>query len=132
MALVQLDRALLYDFTLRGRRVRLWKRLGESYEHVLLKALGYALFMDRYPTLEIERSVGLRYKPDLVATGGAGARFDFWGECGAVSVRKIAWLLKHAGVGQLVIFKLRVNAGALAASLLRLLQRLALRGAIFF
>jgi hypothetical protein len=90
-----LDRAVLYDFELAGRRVRLWKRLGESYEHVLMKALAYAMFVPLYPGLEIERRVGLRYKPDLVAQGSDG-RFLFWGECGANSVRKTAWLLKHA------------------------------------
>lgn len=114
---MQLDQALLYDFELRGRRVRLWKRLGESYEHVLLKALGYAMFVDDYPELEIERGVGLRYKPDLVAPGDGGARFNFWGECGATSVRKAAWLLKHAGVRRLVLFKMMGNVGALAAEL---------------
>ena len=100
-----LDLAAHYDFELAGRRVRLWKRLGESYEHVLMKALGYAMFVSQYPTLQIERRVGLRYKPDLVAQGEDG-RFLFWGECGANSVRKTAWLLKHAGVERLVLFKI--------------------------
>jgi hypothetical protein len=58
-----LDRAQLYDFELAGRRVRLWKRLGESYEHVLMKALGYAMYVAEFPSLEIERRVGLRYRP---------------------------------------------------------------------
>ena len=31
---------MLYDFELVERRVRLWKRPGESYDHVLMKALG--------------------------------------------------------------------------------------------
>ena len=91
-----LEQALLYDFELAGRRVHLWKRQGESYGHVLMKALGYAMFVGEYPELEVERRVGLRYKPDLVARGGRRARFLFWGECGATSVRKVAWLLKHA------------------------------------
>ena len=102
---MQLDRALLYSFELAVRRVRLWKRLGESYEHVLMKALGYTMFVGEFPMLEIEQPVGLRYKPDLVARGDDG-RFLFWGECGANSVRKTAWLLKHAGVERLVLFKI--------------------------
>src|ERR671921_2533168 len=103
---------MLYDFELVGRRVRLWQRRGESYGHVLMKALGYAMFVGRYPNLEIELPVGLRYKPDLVslneAEGGrprAGARFRFWGECGMVSMRKVAWLLKHGDAERLVLFK---------------------------
>ena len=79
----------LHLFELAGRSVRLWQRPGETYGHVLMKALGYAMFVGEYPGLEIELAVGLRYKPDLVALNGpgggrtrAGARFLFWGECG--------------------------------------------------
>ena len=110
---------MLHDFTLAGRRVRLWQRPGETYEHVLLKALGYAMYVGEFPQLEIEPKVGLRYYPDLVArTDGPGRPpFAFWGECGLVSMRKVAWLLKHAGVERLALFKLATNAGALAAEL---------------
>jgi hypothetical protein len=104
---------MLYDFELAGRRVRLWQRRGESYGHVLMKALGYAMFVGEYPNLEIELPVGLRYKPDLISlnegAGGrlrAGARFRFWGECGMVSMRKVAWLLKHGDAERLVLFKI--------------------------
>ncbi|MCA1567776.1 MAG: hypothetical protein LC803_19450 [Acidobacteria bacterium] len=99
---------MLYDFELAGRRVRLWQRTGESYEHVLMKALGYAMFVGEFPAMEIEQRVGLRYKPDLVARGGAefALPFAFWGECGQTAVRKTAWLLKHAGVARLVLFKI--------------------------
>ena len=100
-----LDRAVLYDFELAGRRVRLWKRLGESYEHVLMKALGYAMFIEEYPTLEIEQHVGLRFKPDLVARDAAG-QLLFWGECGRNSAIKTAWLLKHTRVERLALFKI--------------------------
>jgi hypothetical protein len=70
------------------------------------------MFVGEYPSLEIERPVGLRYKPDLVSLnegeGGrprAGARFHFWGECGMVSMRKVAWLLKHGDAERRVLFK---------------------------
>jgi hypothetical protein len=104
---------MLYDFELAGRRVRLWQRRGEGYGHVLMKALGYAMFVGEYPNLEIELPVGLRYKPDLVSLnegeGGrprVGARFRLWGECGMVSMRKVAWLLKHGDAERLVLFKI--------------------------
>ena len=109
---------MLYDFELAGRRVRLWQRRGESYGHVLMKALGFAMFVGEYPNLEIELPVGLRYKPDLVAPndgGGrprAGARFLFWGECGMVSMRKVAWLLKHGDLERLVLFKIGSGVAA--------------------
>jgi len=111
---------MLYDFELAGRRVRLWRRTGESYEHVLMKALGYAMFVGEFPALEIEQRVGLRYKPDLVArSGGAefALPFAFWGECGQTAVRKTAWLLKHAGVARLVLFKIISSPSALVSEL---------------
>lgn len=95
---------MVYEFQLAGQRVRLWQRVGETYRHVLLKALGYAMYAPLFPTLTIETPVGLRYRPDLVARDAAG-NFSFWGECGLNSLRKTAWLLKHAGVEQLVLFK---------------------------
>lgn len=96
---------MLHDFQLAGRKVRLWQRGGESYEHILMKALGYAMFVETYPTLEIEMKVGLRYKPDLIARDAAG-EFLFWGEAGANSLRKTAWLLKHTRTRKLALFKI--------------------------
>lgn len=92
------------------------EKAGESYEHVLMKALGYAMFIDEFPELEIERRVGVRYKPDLVARDETG-RFLFWGECGANSVRKTLWLLKHGGVERLVLFKIEHGVAPLVATL---------------
>jgi hypothetical protein len=99
---------VLYDFQLAGKRMRLWQRQGESYEHVLMKALGFAMFSRKDPTLEIEVKVGLRYKPDLIAQNAAGY-FLFWGECGANSLRKTNWLLKHTRTEKLVLFKIGQN-----------------------
>lgn len=101
---------MLHDFTLTGKRVRLWQRPGESYEHVLMKALGYAMFSRKYPHLEIEVKVGLRYKPDLIAPGEENGDFDFWGECGTNSLRKTGWILKHTRTKKLVLFKIGINA----------------------
>lgn len=97
---------MLYDFRLADERVRLWQRTGESYEHVLMKALGYAMFTREFPTLEIEVKIGLRYKPDLIAKDGE--ELLFWGECGQNSIRKTNWILKHTRVSKLVLFKIAV------------------------
>lgn len=99
---------MLHDFWLAGKRVRLWQRTGESYEHILLKALGYAMFVREFPNLEIEKKVGLRYKPDLVAQNEKG-EFIFWGEAGENAFHKTHWLLKHARVEKLVLLKLAIN-----------------------
>lgn len=93
-----------YQFRIAGERVTLYKKNGESYEHVLMKALGYAMFRPQFPNLEIERRIGLRYKPDLIALNDL-AKPEFWGECGQVGLRKIAWIAKHSGVQQLALFK---------------------------
>ena len=107
---------MLHDFNLTGRRVRLWQRNGESYEHILMKALGYAMFVGEFPTLEIEIKVGLRYKPDLIARNAAGD-FLFWGEAGANSIRKTVWLLKHTHTKKLVLFKIGRNVTSLIEQL---------------
>lgn len=105
-----------FNFELAENRIRLWQRPGESYEHVLMKALGYAMFVPEFPQLEIEVRVGLRYKPDLVAREADG-RFSFWGECGANSLKKTAWLLKHAKVDKLVLFKIETNVAQLVSQI---------------
>jgi hypothetical protein len=115
----QLGKAILYDWELAGRRLKLWKPVGESYEHVLMKALGYAMFVGEYPALEVERAVGLRYKPDLVVEGGVLGGFPFWGECGSVTGRKILWLLKHGRVERLVVFKMGTGVAERLADELR-------------
>ena len=107
---------MLHDFTLAGRRTRLWQRPGESYEHVLMKALGFAMFARKYPNLEIEIKVGLRYKPDLIAVGENGD-FAFWGECGQNAIRKTHWILKHTRTEKMVLFKIGFNSESLIKQL---------------
>ncbi|HXH69766.1 MAG TPA: hypothetical protein VNI60_05395 [Pyrinomonadaceae bacterium] len=107
---------MLHDFQLVGKRMRLWQRQGESYEHILMKALGFAMFVKEYPTLEIEVKVGLRYRPDLIARN-RNSDFLFWGECGANSLRKTNWLLKHTRTKKLVLFKIGQNLEQLTKQL---------------
>jgi uncharacterized protein YaeQ len=102
-----------YHLRIAGERITLHKKAGESYEHVLMKVLGYAMFRPSYPTLAIERRIGLRYKPDLVAMDET-RQITFWGECGAVGFRKIAWLAKHSHAQRIVIFKFAQTSMAVA------------------
>lgn len=101
-----------YNFQLQGEKVRLWRKAGESYEHILMKALGYAMYIKKYPDLEIEVKVGLRYKPDLISQNGR-RDFNFWGECGQNTIRKTAWLLKHNQIREFALFKIGFNAESL-------------------
>lgn len=100
---------MLHDFYPAGKRLRLWQRPGESYEHILMKALGFAMFVGEFPDLEIETKLGLRYTPDLIAFS-AKNDFAFWGECGQNSIRKTHWILKHTRTEKMVLFKIGVNA----------------------
>ena len=99
---------MLHVFRLGGQKLRLWQSRGESYEHVLMKALAYSIFIDGHPDLQIEVKVGLRYKPDLIAIGSDGS-FDLWVECGMVSLAKTAWLMKHTSARKVPIFKIGWN-----------------------
>lgn len=107
---------MLHDFQIADQRVRLWQRNGEGYGHILMKVLGYAMFVSEYPTLEIEVKVGLRYKPDLIARNANGD-FTFWGEAGANSLRKTAWILKHTRTEKLALFKIGQNVRQLVGQL---------------
>jgi uncharacterized protein YaeQ len=98
-----------FRFHVGDERITLHKKSGESYEHVLMKALGYALYRPQFPQLEIERRIGGRYKPDLIALDKQG-KPEFWGECGKVGLRKVAWLAKHSGAQQVVLFKFDITA----------------------
>ena len=64
-----LDLLLRRKWTLRAgdRQVVLIKKPYESTEHVVMKALLWALYLPDYPDLTVEVGVGDRYKPDVVA-----------------------------------------------------------------
>ncbi len=107
---------MLHDFNLAGKRVRLWQKNGESYEHILMKALGFAMFVGEYSNLEIETKLGLRYTPDLIAFD-AKNDYAFWGECGLNSIRKTHWILKHTRTEQMILFKIGFNTVSLIKQL---------------
>ena len=97
------ERALPGKLTVRvgQRKLILAKGAGESERHVLLKALVFARYVDQYPDLLVERSLGQRYKPDLVALGNYQT-VRFWAESGVTSRDKVRWLVKHVRSGHLV------------------------------
>mmetsp|Transcript_54531 Transcript_54531/g.90415 ORF Transcript_54531/g.90415 Transcript_54531/m.90415 type:complete len:182 (+) Transcript_54531:45-590(+) len=83
-------------FRSRGQTARLRKTPGESVEHLLLKALLWALYLPQYPNAQCEPAaceldVGNLYRPDVVALGATGEP-SWWGECGSVSSTKISAL----------------------------------------
>ena len=91
------ERALPRKLTVRahGATLVLVKRPEESAEHVLQKALLWALYLPDFPSLRVEVPLPTpsRYKPDLLVFEDGRPRF--WAECGAVSASKLQDLLRR-------------------------------------
>jgi hypothetical protein len=79
-----------------GQSLVLIKRPIESAEHVIQKALLWALYLPRYPKLRVEVPLPQpsRYKPDLLALDELQEPI-FWGECGEVAIEKLRFLLSR-------------------------------------
>jgi len=69
------------------------KKPVEHLRHVLMKALLWALYLPAYARLQVEVSIGDRYKPDLVALGAVAP--IFWAEAGRVGNQKLKRVLKR-------------------------------------
>ncbi|MGB3849244.1 MAG: hypothetical protein WA958_04705 [Tunicatimonas sp.] len=85
-----------WTFRANGRLYVLVKRPEEREEHVLMKIFLAHLYGPHYPHLSIEVPYAPepRYKPDLLALDDHGEAL-FWGECGAVSQKKITTLMQR-------------------------------------
>lgn len=103
-----------------GRKQVFAQRTGESDRHILLKALVFALYLPTCPALSVERSIGNRYKPDLVALGSDGAP-TFWAECGEIGAQKLARLIQRFSDTHLVVAKLATDLTPWAAIIERAL-----------
>ncbi|MFB6230863.1 MAG: hypothetical protein ABEL04_06875 [Salinibacter sp.] len=88
-------RHLRRKLTLRahGEQTVLVKRKQERMEHVWMKAFLWALYLPKYPDLDVETNVGDKYKPDVVAMDRRRGRPQFWGEAGTVGPDKIEHLV---------------------------------------
>ena len=83
-------------FRSQGARIHLIKKPGESSEHVFLKAFLWARYRKDYPGLEIEKSIGDRYKPDAIAFDPNDPdRAVFWAEAGQVKPGKVISILRR-------------------------------------
>ncbi len=82
-----------YTFHVDHRKLVVVKKPVEHVRHVVMKALLWALYLPMYPRLEVEVSIGYKYKPDLVDVGPDGPRF--WAEAGRVRQSKLKRVLKR-------------------------------------
>lgn len=107
------ERELRRKLTVRahGASLVLIKRPNESAEHVLQKALLWALYLPDYPALRVEVPLPTpsRYKPDLLDFESGRPRF--WGECGVVAGDKLQDLLRRYRTTHFVFSKWRIPQG---------------------
>lgn len=80
-------------------------RSSESLRHILLKILGYILFYDQKPRIEIRVSPDKRdYKPDVVAFDAEG-KVTLWVDCGQIAIKKVDDLTRQEPNAAIVIIK---------------------------
>ena len=90
------------------RRVVFVKKPAEGIEHVLMKAMLWALYLPQYPEMLVEVPIGARYKPDLVQPRPAldpASGPLFWAEAGHVGQKKLERLVKSYPDTHVVIGK---------------------------
>jgi len=83
-----------------GRGLVLPKRAGEKASHCWMKGFLWYLYLPGYPHLQVEKPIGHRYKPDVVAFAEAAQGYPqhqplFWGEAGQVMVKKLETLFRQ-------------------------------------
>lgn len=83
-----------------GQHIVIVRGTHERFVHPVMKALLWALYLPQYPHISVERRIGDRYKPDVVAFAPDDPRFRdnepiFWGEAGQVRRDKIRSLVKR-------------------------------------
>lgn len=83
---------LTLELSASGQLLRLQKNPGESVEHLVLKALLWALLLPTHPSATCELDLGLRYRPDVIALDEATGAPCWWGECGSVKGSKLSEL----------------------------------------
>lgn len=97
-----LEQERKYRFHLDPRHpITIFKRKGEPVDHVILKALAYAIY---WPTHEVSLDVRFsgKYQPDLAALDLSGDPI-LWIECGQADADKLEYALKHTHAPEVVL-----------------------------
>ena len=100
-----------------GATATLHKARGESSSHVLLKALVWSLLAPHYPTtVTVETVVHGRFRSDVAVVDGG--ELCCWGECGSVSMPKLASLFAEFPRAHFIVAKMgRSDLSGYAAQL---------------
>ena len=107
-------------FRFKNFQIVLDKKSIEKPEHVSMKALLWAMYIEEFPALKVEIKVGGRYKPDLVAQDSLG-NIQLWVEAGRVKPAKVAKLASTHKAARIVIARWG-NAPSFRTSLLKVLS----------
>jgi len=91
-----------------GEREKLVLESGTDLpKHIALKLLAYVLYRhqtDGLP-LEIERAVGQRHKPDLVATDPLTGQIRLWIDCGQIETERLGRIVAKNPHAEVVVVK---------------------------
>lgn len=91
-------------FRVHGDSLRLFKAKGESVHQIYLKVLTYALYAERFDSLEIDPRVDCKYAPHVAHLDLTGD-VQFWAHCGDVSMEQVAYILKHSDAEEVVLVR---------------------------
>lgn len=101
-----------YTFTLtevgwEREKIILESGSGESTRHIALKVLAYLLFRHEIESLplQIERRVGQRHKPDLVAQDPERGAIQLWVDCGQIETERLGRIARRNPQARIVIVK---------------------------
>ncbi|MNT01494.1 hypothetical protein D3C72_1359620 [compost metagenome] len=89
-------------FRVQGKPIHLFKHKGMSTHQVYLRILVYAMFLDRYPSLEIEPRLNNKHHPCVAGLDFTG-EVQFWAQCGPIDADGAAWVLKHTEAEEVVL-----------------------------
>jgi hypothetical protein len=83
-----------------GRSLVLPKRAGEKASHVWLKGFLWYLYVPQFPGAQVEKAIGHRFKPDVVAFAEDYHSYPaqlpvFWAEAGQVTLQKLVSLFRQ-------------------------------------
>ena len=83
-----------------GRSLVLPKRANEKASHVWLKGFLWYLYAPEFPHAQVEKAIGHRFKPDVVAFAESWHDYPaqaplFWAEAGQVAQQKLESLFRQ-------------------------------------
>ncbi len=83
-------------------QITLFKRKGVPFDHVILKALAYALYWKEFDDIRLDPHLSLKFQPDLLAVDLAGEP-SLWIQCGKADAAHLEYALKHTRAREVVL-----------------------------